>query len=453
LEDPVTPVPYKVAFVTLARGTYDIAFAREIRRRSVAALCAVEGVNLVTPDDVLVEPEDARKLGAEFASQQVALLIIQNGTFALGDLAVHLAQSVQAPILLWAVTEPPCPGGTLRSNSLVGANVNASNLFKLGFRPRFAYGLPEDDDILAELARSCRVAGAVQALRHTRIGLIGGHAIGFYNLAVNELQLRQRFGVEIQLVGLQEAFSAAQSLPTVEAERARQQLESYYPIREEVSDAGLDKMARQFGGLRAMASASGLDALAVRCWPEWAAQYGIAACGSVSALNTEGLITGCEGDVDGTVTMLLGSLMTGGVPFLADFISAEAGDNTGTFWHGGCAARQLAANASQCTLNSHFAGGKGITAGFTCRAGRITIARLSHDGTQYRLLLLGAEALPTDQEIKGVLMKVRFDAPVPALLRMLMESGVEHHYCILHGDWQAEFRAFAHWTNLTILSS
>ena len=321
----MTPVPCKVAFVTLSRATYDMAFAREIRARSVQVLRAIEGVDLITPDDVLVEPEDARALGAVFASRQPDLLIIQSGTFALGDLAIHLAQSVQAPILLWAVTEPECPGGTLRSNSLVGVNVNSSNLYKLGFRPRFLYGLPEDAAIAAELARACRVTGAMSALRRTRVGLIGGHAIGFYNLAVNELQLRQRFGVEVQMVGLQQAFAAARELPADQAESARARLESYYPVRDEVNDAGLDKMARQFGGLRALAGAGRFDALAIRCWPEWAAEYGIAACGSVSALNTEGLITGCEGDVDGAVTMLLGSRMTGAIPFLADFISADAG--------------------------------------------------------------------------------------------------------------------------------
>ena len=66
--------------------------------------------------------------------------------------------------------------------------------------------------------------------------------------------------------------------------------------------------------------------------------------------------------------------------------------------------------------------------------------------------MLGAEALPARQAVKGVFMQVGFDDPVPALLRMLMQGGVEHHYCVLYGDWQAEFRAFAHWTNLPILT-
>lgn len=448
----MTTVQCKIAFVTLSRATYDMAFARDVRARSLAALRAIPGVDVITPADVLVEPEDARALGAALASQRPDLLIIQSGTFALGDLAIHLAQAVSAPILLWAVTEPDCPAGTLRSNSLVGVNVNASNLFKLGFRPRFIYGLPKDPAIAAELGRAARVTGAISALRRTRVGLIGSHAIGFYNLAVNELQLRQRFGVEVQVVGLQQAFAAARDLPADAARRTRAEIEASYPNREEVGGDGLDKMARQLGGLRALAKAGGFDTLAIRCWPEWAAEYGIAACGSVSALNTDGIYTGCEGDVDGAVTMRLGSLMTGAVPFLADFILAEDAGNTGFFWHGGCAARQIASDANACTLNSHFAGGKGITAGFTCQPGRITIARLSHDGTGYRLLLLGAEALPTDQLFKGVLMKVRFDAPVPALLKMLIEGGVEHHYCILYGDWQDEFRTFAHWTGLPILT-
>jgi len=442
----------RVAFVTLARPTFDMAYAREIRQRSLTFLRQIAGVSVIAPEDVLVEPPDAHALGQKLAQDKPDLLIIQNGTFALGDLAVELAQAVSAPILLWAVPEPPLTGGALRSNSLVGMNVNASNLYKLGYHVRYILGAPEDPSVQASLSQACRVASAIRTLSQTRIGLVGSHAIGFFNLAVNQMELRKRFGVEVHTVGLQDAFASAASLSAEETRAALTELETLYPVRDEVTAESMEKMARQYGGLRRMATDNQLTALAVRCWPEWGAQYGIGACGSVSALNTAGITTGCEGDVDGTVTMILGRELSGMPSYLSDFITADTQDNTALFWHLGCAACQLAERPDRRALHSHFAGGKGITAGFTLKPGRITIARLGNDGHTYRLFVTTGEAVSTEMLVKGVLMKVHFDAPLPKLLDLIMENGIEHHYCVMYGDHREALLAFAAWKRIPVLA-
>ena len=441
-----------VAFVTLARPTFDMAYARDIQQRSVTLLRQIAGISVIAPDDVLVEPPDARTLGEDLARDRPDLLIIQSGTFALGNLAVELAQAVSAPILLWAVPEPPLTSGALRSNSLVGMNVNASNLYKLGRHVRYLIGAPETPSVQAGLRQACRVAAAIRVLSQTRIGLVGSHAIGFFNLAVNQMELRKRFGVEVHTIGLQDAFASASSLSDEETAAALVELQALYPVRDEVTTDGMEKMARQYGGLRRIAATNQLDALAVRCWPEWGAQYGIGACGSVSALNSAGITTGCEGDVDGTVTMILGRELSGMPSYLSDFITADTEENTALFWHLGCAACQLAEWPEKRALHSHFAGGKGITAGFSLKPGRITIARLGNDGHTYRLFVTTGEAMSTEMLVKGVLMKVHFDAPLPKLLDLIMENGIEHHYCVMYGDHRDALLAFAAWKQVPVLA-
>lgn len=441
----------RVALITLARATFDVGFAREIRSRALAALSALDDVGVIECGELLIAPADAAMVAQQLAAERPDLLIIQNGTFALGSLALDLAQATDAPILLWAVPEPGMDGGALRSNSLVGLNLNASNLRKFGRRPRYIYGNPEDPATQDELRRSCRVAGLLRRLEQSRIGLLGSHAMGFYNLAVDPFALRRQFGVRFDSIGLEEAFAQARGLGEQETTAARAQLEALYPVRQEVTAGGLDLMARQFGGLRKLIADRQLDGLALRCWPEWAADYGIAACGSVSALNSMGLITGCEGDVDGTVTMMAGKMLSRQAPFLADFIAADRETNLAHFWHGGCAAAELAAEPGQRALHSHFAGGKGITAGFTLRPGRVTVFRISSLNGTYRLFVEGGEALATEPLVKGALMKLRFDRPVDQILDLIVEHGIEHHYCVIYGDYAADLLALAHWKQLSVI--
>jgi hypothetical protein len=48
----------------------------------------------------------------------VDALIVQNGTFTMGDLTLDLVDRFNMPIVLWAPLEPDWTSGRLRLNSL-----------------------------------------------------------------------------------------------------------------------------------------------------------------------------------------------------------------------------------------------------------------------------------------------------------------------------------------------
>ena len=46
-------------------------------------------------------------------------------------------------------------------------------------------------------------------------------------------------------------------------------------------------------------------------------------CSTISRLNDEGLLTACEGDIYGTVTMLMANYLSGRPAMFADFIAID----------------------------------------------------------------------------------------------------------------------------------
>src|SRR5207245_766512 len=87
--------------------------------------------------------------------------------------------------------------------------------------------------------------------------------------------------------------------------------------------------------LRDLIAEEKLDGVTLQCWPELGSMLGQWPYLALTRLTALGVITGMEGDVDGTLTCLLGKLLDGGIGFITDWLEHDA--RTIHFWHGGVA--------------------------------------------------------------------------------------------------------------------
>ncbi len=429
------PSPTKLGLVCLARLTFDADLAAQWYVQAQAALRKIDGIELCAIDRLVVESPDADAAISELRAKNIDALVILSGTFALGGLAMQLAQAFSSiPLLLWAWPEPAEQTGTLRLNSLVGMNVNSSNLYKLGHRPATLYGTLDDTQTVKTISAFARTAGIVRDLHELRIASIGGHAPGFDDLAVDKLAVRRATGIEIVDVGLQVIVERAKA---VAADRARAEavnLLGRYDDAAEISARQGDLFAALVIALTEFANEGKFDALTLKCWGDLVQAYGIAGCGAVGILNDRGIYTGCEGDIMGTISMLIARRLTGIHPFLTDFVSVDRSDNTGLMWHGGCGPVGLADPRQPKHLFTHFAAGKGVTAGFGLKPGRVTCLRLGDDGRNLRMLATTGTALDSEMQVRGTLSCVRFDSSAEEFLTEVLTNGWEHHLVMAYGE-------------------
>jgi len=445
----LTPQPTRLGLVCLARLTFEAPLAEQWYAQVRARLSGLDGVELCAIEKLVIEKPDADAAIDALRARNIDALVIISGTFALGGLAMQFAQAfAHIPLLLWAWYEPQEQTGKLRLNSLVGANVNASNLYKLGHRPLTLYSAYDDADAVTRLARFARVAGILRDLKQLRIASIGGHAPGFEDLAVDKLALRRATGIEVVDVDLQVLVARAQAVAEDRARAAASDLLRQFDDAVEISARQGDLFAALVIALQEFALENKFDALTLKCWGDLVEAYGIAGCGVVSILNDRGIYIGCEGDVMGTVTMLIARRLTGMHPFLTDFVSVDRATNTGLMWHGGCAPVGLARGAKH--LFSHFAAGKGVTAGFALQPGRVTLLRLGDDGRNLRMLATTATALETEMEVRGTLARVRFDGDGMQFLDEILSNGWEHHLVMAYGEIVPELEMLARAMNVPI---
>ncbi|MCK5172823.1 MAG: fucose isomerase, partial [Planctomycetes bacterium] len=186
----------------------------------------------------------------------------------------------------------------------------------------------------------------------------------------------------------------------------------------------------------------GFDAVSLRCWPEMG-QMKFTPCAMLSRLADEGIIIGCEADVNATISMLIGHSFSGKIPFMCDLIDIDEQENTALFWHCGQAARELHDDSDNTCVCDHSMAGQGVVIEGTLKPGKVTVSLVVQIGDEYKMFLASGEAVPTKKVIKGVMVNVKMNYPVRDMLYRIAEEGIPHHYSIVWADIADDLKALA----------
>jgi len=402
---------------------------------------AVENVDWVFIDGQTIEIEDALKAAKKLAASDLDGLVIISGTFHLGHLALILAREVGKPVLLWAFDELPYDGGKIRLNSACGLNLNASNLYKAGF---FDYDYHLGDHIDESWVDALRIRAA---LENSRVGIVGSHAHGFYNIEPQSLGDFHDLGSMIIHYQLDELYSEPVADADIKDEESR--LREVFDCGG-VTDEQVAKVSRLSVSIRTFMESRGLTAAAIRCWPEFADRYGISPCAAMSMAQGDGLITACEGDVELALSMISLKAVGDEAPFSADLSQVNIEEDTALLWHCGVAPWNLWDKKSVRSLDTYFAGGRGVTADFVLKEGPFTICRIDRAHGENRLLAGKGRSVGMEKLLKGTYAKVRFEKHIKEVYENLIRNGFAHHVAMGYGDYMPILEKFARMRRMKI---
>ena len=88
---------------------------------------------------------------------------------------------------------------------------------------------------------------------------------------------------------------------------------------------------------------------------------------------------------------------------------------------------------------------------FPLKPGKITIARLSEAGGDFRLVVGNAEILQAPISFSGTSGIVHFDRPITDILDTIMKEGLEHHFSITYGNYTSALHSLAKQLGLEVV--
>ncbi len=445
----------------LARPTFDVPFAEDMKNRAFAALEAA-GIRTVGPRELLFDRAAAERAIDEIRSAgPIDLLLVLQITFTDATMTVKLAKEATAPLAVWAVPEPRI-GGRLRLNAYCGLNLAAHALGRSGVAHGWLYAAPDAPgltDRLRELARPAIVvpsrarlvpgAAAAEAdavldsLRGSKITVVGKHPDGFDTCEYDEELLLRLAGMRVETVQLGQLFDKARAMDHGRVSAARAGAARELEGLDDVDQEQLDRSFRVFCALEDVQQESHARGLAVRCWPEMFTEYGCAACGPMAMMNQKRVPAACEADVHGSVSQLILQELAGEPAWMADLVDITPADDTAVLWHCGLAPLSMRDPEAHAEATIHTNRRMPLLHQFPIKPGRVTLARLSRARNVTKLMIAGAQVIRAPMAFTGCSGTVRFDRPAEDVGRTIMEEGLEHHFALAYGDHKPALRAIA----------
>ncbi|MEO1250242.1 MAG: hypothetical protein AAFW76_10450 [Pseudomonadota bacterium] len=458
----------RLGIALLARPTFDVPFAEEMAKSAVATLEGT-GATLIGSRALLFDKEAAEEAISALSAESLDGLVIVQATFTDAAMTVVLAQSVKAPIVLWAFPEERT-GGRLRLNSFCGINLAGHALGKAGISYDYLFQDPSGAGVGTALAdvlaghKLQRAANGIvtpdpdggrriaDALSSAKIGLIGEHPDGFHTCAFDAEQLADLAGLGVSKSDLPSLFSAAKGVDGETVSELHASADAALNGLGSMEAEPLEKALRSFAALEQKAKSEEIQAFAIRCWPEFFTDYGCAACGAMAMLGEGGTPCACEADVCGAASLLMLKAVADDPPFLADLVDVDVADDTVVFWHCGLAPVSLADPAVSPAATIHSNRKKPLLNEFPLKPGRITIARLSQSLGQMRLVIGAGEMLARPNSFGGTSGVARLDQSAQHVMDTIMGEGLEHHYAFAYGDHRGALAGWAERAGVPVLT-
>ena len=408
----------RIGVVCLTRKTYDYETAFSLYLSRCEEMEKDTSVQWKIYKENVIEPEDAVGAIHYLLQEEVDAVIMVSGTFHLGHLALMINDALKKPILLWGFDELPYNGGKIRLNAVCGVNLDASNLYKAGV-DNFVVTIGDKVD-----ENWIKAIKGLVAIKTTTIGIVGYRAQGFYNVGIDELNLYKNTGLLINHYEISDLFKIQASEEVIQKEK--EYILSSFDVSQ-LNDKQVDLVARLVASTLLFLKEKNVDALAIRCWPEFAATYGISPCAMMSILQGRGILLACEGDVEALISMICVKALGEATPFMADLSQVNFKEDYALLWHCGVAPCSLWDKKCVRSLDTYFAGGKGVTAGFVLKEGDFSIFRIDTARGKTRLFYEEGTALPMEKLLTGTFAKVKFAHSVKDVLDEVVNNGIAHH--------------------------
>jgi L-fucose isomerase-like protein len=444
--------PIKIGFVPAHREPFDEDWASKMRRRCLDAFPRSAQVEITVPDEKLTkngcvrDDGEAEKVIALFREKGIDGLIIGTVTFGDEVSALSVAAAFRdRPVLLFGTKEGPFTAdGNRKSDSFCGTLSISSGLHRRQIP--FLFGgivFPEEADFQEKVADFIRVCAISRGFIGARIGLVGPRPERFETCIFSEDLLMRKFRQRVVPIDLPDIMSRARSTESqpdvkkiVKGMKAQSDLSGVSATK--MNDiAGLEYALVQF------AADKGLAAMGVQCWTAMQSVYGISPCYAMGRLTDRGIMTSCEVDIYGALTMLLQYLASLGetVPHFIDWtIKHQEKENVFLAWHCGNAPPSLACQDCKIELKYHSILGPSLgidnsrgTAEFQLTPGAVTLSRLQeHDG-KFKMLVAKGKVVPSQQKLRGSWSWVEVP-DLDKLYSTLVKEGFTHHASLIHGD-------------------
>ena len=310
-----------------------------------------------------------------------------------------------------------------RNNSLAAALEILSYLTSNYKHGKIIHGSNEEivNEVRAEL----------KPLHNTRIGCFGHASDWLIDSDVNRIVLERKYGISVIDIGLDRLYDEMAEADGGEAWKIAQTCSSNAKSVVEPSNDDMLKAAKAYLAIRKICQEEHLTALTIRCF-DIVKVFKTTSCLALALLNDEGIVAGCEGDMQTLVTMILAQRLCGEKAFMAN--PSLLRDDSSMLAH-------CTLPLSMCenfTLRSHFESTIGVAIQGDLPCTDYTVLKWGGDELN-RFFVAETQALPIDYNEHFCRTQILLNANLKSYL---LRHSIGNHQVIIKGHHADKIRNF-----------
>ncbi|WP_084959242.1 L-fucose/L-arabinose isomerase family protein [Thermoactinospora rubra] len=355
------------------------------------------GHEVIVAPEIVWTNELATSQARWVADMRPDLTVFNYAVWAFPHFTMLAAAATPGPLLLMANIDPAQPG-------MVGMLAGGGALDQIGRVHARAWGDIADPGVLGRVLTQVRAAQAVQGLRGSTFGRIGGRPMGMNTAVANTDQWMRVFGVDVEEIDQWEIVRRSENADATRVKEAREWLERHGNVHydgKQLTPELFERQIRSYYAMRELIDEWNLDFSGIKGQPELTTHFctmDVAEAFLNDPYDWEGPkethVCATEADMDGALTMQLLKLISGDPVLFADVRHYHADKDVWDLCNSGQHATWYAARSADPAENlarTHFypevfffpAGGASVH--HLAAPGSATFARLTRRDGRYRM--------------------------------------------------------------------
>ncbi len=275
---------------------------------------------------------------------------------------------------------------------------------------------------------------AQRSLVGMRIGAIGPSSSWLIASNVDYLLAKRRWGVEYIDIPLERIYDHYEQITEDEVGEISASLAEKALACREATPEDLIKAMRLYRAIKIVVEEEKLSAITLSCF-RLIGQTGTTGCLALALLNDEGIIAGCEGDLQSIFSMLVAKALTGKSTFMANPSMINTRTNELILAHCTIGLTQT----EKFIIRNHFETESGIGIQGILPTGDVTIVKCGGECLDEYYLSTGTLTENTNY-INMCRTQVRIKLNTPA--DYFLKNPLGNHHIMLHGNYEITLDEF-----------
>ena len=436
-----------IGFLGLARETFDVKFAEKKFEEGKKTLSSITS-KIVGIDNLITNDELSSQALKFFTKKNVSKIVIFQTTFTDAKFLLKFLKKIKKPACIVSFPEKRT-GGRLRLNSICGLNLGMHSLIKNNIYADFII-LDSLEVLRKKLSNFVfKQKKSIQPTKWKKIikknnkdkihierqtiGLVGKRPDGFDTCDFSSSEIRNTLNYNIKKISLEELFQQSKKTNKEKINSTRNQINKDLKNTKRLNQKELNKSISIYHGLNKLQIQYGLNAYAIRCWPEMFTEFGCASCGPMAMMNQKNISCACEADVLGGISCNILNQLNKKPSLLVDIVDVSKKDNSVVFWHCGLAPISMSIKGT-ASADIHSNRKKPLLHNFGFKPGLITVFRVSKSANLLKFFVLKGRIIKRKNSFSGTSGVVSFGRNTKDKLEKMLKGGLEHHVAFTYGN-------------------